>query len=90
MNATVTRIVFVAAVFGLACTASGQCQETRSVSWFMQHPDKMTSRSRWCRHHPDHNDMDCVNAMIACSKTIDPTSGDLPACATTRPMPEEE
>jgi len=78
-------------MFGLAGTASGQCQETRSVSWFIGHPDEMTSRIRWCRLHPDHNDMDCVNAMMAWSNTINPDAGgSLPACATIRPVSEEE
>jgi hypothetical protein len=90
MKTSAGRTLAFAGIFAFAGAVSGQCQEPRSVSWYMRHPGEMTSRISWCRLHPQQNDMDCVNAMMACSNTIDPNSGVLPACAKTQPTPERE
>jgi hypothetical protein len=92
MKTNARRTLAVAGIFACAGAVSGQCQEPRSVSWFMRHEAEMTSRISWCRLHPQQNDMDCVNAMIACSNAIDPQNpgASPPACATAQPTPEKE
>jgi len=79
-HVTHLRVLLAAAAFGIAGAASGYCEEAHPFSWYAAHPDEITSRIRWCRAHPDNNDMGCVNAMIACASTAT-LDQPVPACA---------
>ncbi|WP_326469268.1 EexN family lipoprotein [Enterobacter wuhouensis] len=40
------------------------CDDTKSIDWYKEHPDKMHKRNSECKQLDKHSD-DCQNAMLA-------------------------